>query len=185
MALTVEDGTGVTDADSYADQTFLDTYHTNHGNSGWTFSEAAVRRAMNYIEGRYSGRWRGSKQFAYSVNSLSWPRTGAVDRDGLSIAGVPLRLRQALAEAALLEVGTAGTLQPALTRGGAIKRERVEGVVEREFFEGAPTRSTFTRIDDLLAPLLRATDKRSAGSLSQAVPPTVWTSSNVGYGSSE
>ena len=49
MALVVENGTGVTGADSYVDLTYLDAYHAAHGNAAWDEyleedKEAAARR---------------------------------------------------------------------------------------------------------------------------------------------
>lgn len=59
MTLIVEDGSGVTDAESYASVAFADTYWPlQGGNADWegastSDKEAALRRATRYIESRF------------------------------------------------------------------------------------------------------------------------------------
>lgn len=77
MALTVEDGTGKADAESYASVATADTYLAARGYTLWaTMSEAereqALRRATDYMEGAYGDRWGGCR--ATEAQALAWPR---------------------------------------------------------------------------------------------------------------
>lgn len=161
MALEVEDGSGKTNAESYISVSDADAYHTAFGNATWTgagpLKEAALRRATRYIDGRYGGRFTGYK--AQRQQALQWPRLDALDQSNYLLPAneVPTKLKQAAAEAALLELVTPGTLTPRLERGGQVSAKTVQaGPVSSSttFASGAPTRATVTVIDDLLAPLI-------------------------------
>lgn len=103
MAFTVEDGTGLPDANAYAALEFVNTYHSERGNTKWTGSqstkEACIVRATDYIDKRFGHRFRGTRQM--KEQSLEWPRLGAYDRDDFALDYVPLVLQQATAEYAL------------------------------------------------------------------------------------
>lgn len=53
MALTVEDGTGLVDADSFVTLEEADAYHTAAGSTNWTGTdeskEQALRRASRFL----------------------------------------------------------------------------------------------------------------------------------------
>lgn len=56
MALIVEDGTGLADAESYLSVADADTYHADRNNEAWqdystAEKEAALRKATQYITG--------------------------------------------------------------------------------------------------------------------------------------
>jgi hypothetical protein len=75
MPLTVEDGTGLADADSYVSVAQADAYHSAMGNAEWTGEpvdlEAALRRATQYVDARYT--FRGTP-LRYG-QALAFPRT--------------------------------------------------------------------------------------------------------------
>lgn len=150
MTLIVEDGSGVANANTYADLATVTAYHAARGNSGWLASsedaEPAILRAMDYVE---SLPWKGQKT-AYA-NPLQWPRLNVVDRSGYTVPGdaVPQGVILALCAAALVELVTPGALAPALERGGMVKREKVD-VIETEYMDGAPSSTTYPAI---MAPL--------------------------------
>lgn len=133
MALIVEDGTGRVDAESYTSVTEANAYHGARGNAGWTGSdpvkEAALRRAMTYIEGVYNGRWIGLRAARFG-QSLSWPRVGAVDENGWPIAynAVPANLKAAVAEAALSELASPGSLTPPPTTTQRVTSKKVGSI---------------------------------------------------------
>lgn len=118
----------------------------------------ALLNAAEYLDGRYRGRWKGVKATIAQVRA--WPRTGARDEDGVLVDedDVPTAVAYAAYEATKLIL--AGTdMSPAIVRGGAVKRERVvAGPVESEteYADGAPARTAFTAIDDLLRGLVRS-----------------------------
>ena len=74
MALIVEDGTGLTDAESYISVADATTYATAHGLTAWTGTdqakEAALRNATQYIDTTYQFR---SAKFDY-YQALEFPR---------------------------------------------------------------------------------------------------------------
>jgi hypothetical protein len=114
MSLIVEDGTGLSTAQSYVSVADCTAYHANHGNSAWAAAltdalrEAALVRATLAIDARGYGNWRGVKYL--TTQALDWPRSGAWDADGVPLSGVPAKLIEATCEAALVELGSVGAL---------------------------------------------------------------------------
>lgn len=86
MALIVEDGTGLSNAESFASVAFANTYHTNRGNALWTgtdaVKEAALRKATDYIQAKYYPRWGGSRMT--DAQALDWPRDYVVRSNSLT-----------------------------------------------------------------------------------------------------
>lgn len=75
MSLTVEDGTGLATADSYASRADADAYHAARGNAAWAAAstdarDAALRKATQYLDTRY--RWVGNRSTL--TQALEWPR---------------------------------------------------------------------------------------------------------------
>lgn len=106
LVLIVEDGTGLTNANSYASVAEADAYHEAHLYAdAWVEMETwrkeaalaqATRALDTYVE------WRGAR---WSENqALRWPRAGVRDRDGYFIDdnSIPVWLKQATAEFARL-----------------------------------------------------------------------------------
>src|SRR5687767_15226190 len=109
MAIIVEDGTGLSTAESYITVAYADTYHTDRGQTTWTGTdaakEAALRRALAYLDGRYGPRFNGLRKLGRD-QALMWPRVGASDSEGWLIDDtvIPAELKRAQAEAALREL---------------------------------------------------------------------------------
>ena len=106
MAFTLEDGTGVTGANAYVSEAFVDNYATDRGYEGWgdndtTAKEAAIIRASEYIDKRWGARFKGTRLL--STQGLLWPRENVYDRDGNEIAAdaVPTQIQKACAEYAM------------------------------------------------------------------------------------
>lgn len=148
--MTVEDGTGLSTAQSYVSVADADTYHTAHGNTTWTgvdaLKEAALVRATQALDARYS--WQGFR--LVETQALDWPRYDAYDVDGYYLSGVPQGIKDALCELALLELVTPGELTESVEV--SVKREKV-GVLETEYFE-RPTTS-YPAVDNALRRLIR------------------------------
>ena len=110
MALTVETGEGLSDADSYISVADADTYNTNHSNSAdWIGAstadkEKALRLATQSLNLKYRSRWKGLK--VEQVNALDWPRTGVQDGSGFAVESdsIPQNILDAECELALREV---------------------------------------------------------------------------------
>lgn len=149
-ALIVEDGSGVANANTYANLATVTAFHAARGNGGWLASsedaEPAILRAMDYIE---SLPWKGRR--AILSSTLEWPRVDVLDRSGYPVLAnvIPQGVILALCAAALVELVTPGALAPALERGGMVKREKVD-VIETEYMDGAPSSTTYPAI---MAPL--------------------------------
>ena len=155
MTLIIEDGSVVTGANSYASLATVTAYHVARGNSAWLGSdedaEPAILRAMNYMEAL---PWNGVK--TARDNPLSWPRYGMYDREGYAIDtdDVPQVVVNALCEAAYRELQTAGILQPDDTRDGMLTSISVAGAVSLAWAAGAPRRTNFRIITDMLKGLI-------------------------------
>jgi hypothetical protein len=104
MAFTVEDGTGVVDANAYCEIAFVTDYLTERNRvTAWAalstpVQQAAIIAATDYIELMNSRRFRGVKEFPETPQGLSFPRVDIYDREGYAIEGVPLKVKQATAE---------------------------------------------------------------------------------------
>jgi len=106
MSLTVETGSGVSGAESYASVADADAYWAARNEpAAWTAAEtaekeAALRIATEYLDARFGSRWRGVK--ADSDNALDWPRAGVHDENGYLLASdeLPTALVRATIEAA-------------------------------------------------------------------------------------
>lgn len=159
MALVVEDGTGLATANTYIGTADADTYHLDRDHAQWgaasnAAKESALIQATQWIDGRYRSRWLGNRSTL--AQALAWPRYDAYDEDGFVLSGIPRRLQWATAEAALLVV-MGEDLSPALERGGRVRRESVvNGLTDTEYESGAPVRTVYTRVTDLLFGLYRS-----------------------------
>lgn len=170
MALTVEDGTVVANADSYITLAAADAYHAARGITLWaTMSEAereqALRRATDYMVQAYRLRWRGSRVSA--TQALDWPRNWVerddyayVTQNGAQVIGgflyypsneVPTEVQNACAELAYR--GAAGPLMVDETRAQHTVREKVD-VIEVEYRAWAPSQTSYRAVESMLAPLL-------------------------------
>ncbi len=158
MAIIVEDGTGKTDANSYATVTEARTYATARGVSLPDDSkvEAFLTLAMDYLE---SKKYKGRPSYPDHPQALSFPRTGVmVDCEVLPSDAVPRQLKSAQMQL-VVEQANGKSLMPS-TDGTVVKRKKVD-VLEKEFFSpeelgqsGAPSPS-FPMVDALLADFLR------------------------------
>ncbi len=103
----VEDGTGLSTANSYLSVEDAATYHATYtGSDDWTSAtdaeqKLALIQATQYLDAKYHSKWRGVR--TNEDQALDWPRTEAEDDDGYDIddESVPVPLEQACAELAL------------------------------------------------------------------------------------
>lgn len=155
MALIVENGDGLPDAESYVSVAEADSYHEDYGNTEWSSASPAdrgiaLRRATQWIDGKYGRRFIGIP--SDGSQALLWPRRES-DAYCTSLTGIPVKLRQATAEAALLIV-RGEDLTPALYRGGMVDREAVEGI-EIEYSPHAPVGTVYLTVENLLCGIVR------------------------------
>lgn len=131
MALIVEDGTGMEDAQSFISVADADTYHVARGNQSWAGAsteqkEQALIRATSYIDAKYGRRWAGSRTYGRD-QALSWPRSDVIDGDGIEIEDdeIPREVRDATAEVALRELLSPGSLTPDVVPSERVVSETV------------------------------------------------------------
>jgi len=142
MALIVETGTGIADANSYIDIAFADTYQADRGRSAWALLTEPVKTVALIAATQFvdeSLPWIGSKGTA--AQGLKWPRIAGVDslgdsillidRDGFDITGVPAALKKAIAEAAFLSSTDAEFFTEADSNGKIIRKKT--DVLETEY----------------------------------------------------
>lgn len=173
MALTVEDGTGLADADAFVSVADCDTYCTNKGLTDWTGAasspadekEAAIRRATAYLSDSF--RWKGYKLNGRS-QALAWPRTGVLDEEDNVVASdeVPVEIVNACCEIAALEIATPGYTSPNVTLTERVKSEKV-GSIAVEYasmpINADSARPVVIRVNDMIAGLLSTTGSSLVG----------------------
>lgn len=103
--MIVEDGTGLTDSNSYVSVDFADNYFLVRNVSEWndleiSVKESALIRATDYVDNIF--QWHGKK--LSTEQALRFPRINLVDYEGNSINGIPNCLMQSVCDAALLIV---------------------------------------------------------------------------------
>lgn len=165
MALIVEDGTGKVDAESYASVAQFRDYHTKRGNdiSGLIDAdiEALLRKATDYIQQTYYGRWAGYRN--EENQALDWPRS-YVPRDPsiqypspqqvtTDVAAyyypfneIPLQLIQATCELALK-----ADAEELLGEYGQVTKSEKVGRIEVEYDNHKTPNNTYPAIDRLLS----------------------------------
>ena len=153
MALVVEDGTGLSNANAYVSVAEVTTYA---GDRGLTFTtgnpaEQAITKTTDYIDSAF--KFLGVRKSA--TQALAWPRSGVTDRfEGYAIPdnSIPNALKKAVCELAV-KVAAGIVLIQDLERGGQIKSASV-GPVSVTYADGSPA-TTMYGIVGLLKGLLR------------------------------
>lgn len=155
MALVVEDGTGLSNAESYLSAADCTTYNDAHqAVAAWTSAdtttrERALRNATQYLEARYGDRWLGERKS--TTQSLGWPRY-SVSYDGieLSSATLPQKLKDATAELAIKAVSE--SLMPDQSEPGVIVSESVSvgPISTSTTYSGGKSQAKWYRLADAL-----------------------------------
>lgn len=112
MAFVAEDGTGLSNANSYVSVAVADTYAADRGQTAWAAlatgaKQTALIQATDYINKNF--RFKGYRVKA-STQALMWPRSAVYDRDGVLLPAMPVPLQQATVEYALR--ASVASLQP-------------------------------------------------------------------------
>lgn len=158
MALTVETGAGLAQADSYVSVADFDAYflarYSPDLNIDDNAKERALRRATKWVDAEFRARFPGCKRIG-RLQGLEWPRSNAADRERYAIDAytVPKEIVEATCEAAQRELTEEGSLAPDQERGGSIKRIKA-GSVEIEYGADAINGTTRPVIEGILAPIL-------------------------------
>lgn len=164
MSLIVEDGTGLSTAESYISVADATAYFAARGDATWaalasdTVREQLLRKATDYMAGTYAGRWAGMR--VTTTQALDWPRAWVPNRDAPSgyrsssayypSTSVPTAVARACAELAVR--ASADDLQPDV--GAQVKSETV-GPISVVYADGARQADLYKAIDNALAPFLK------------------------------
>lgn len=150
MSITVETGTGLPDADSYASIIEADARCASLGATAWAAlgeegKEIALRKATLFMA-TYRTRWAGRR--VCQQQSLDWPRYNVlVDGFILPSTIVPADVVNACIDLAVRSL--VGPLMPDLTQ--AVKKKKV-GPIEIEYAAGTNAEKEYREIDAVLAP---------------------------------
>lgn len=162
MAIIVEDGTGLADAETWVDVAAVTTYLTNRNlETAWVAAspaaqEAALRESADYLTQTFRGLWKGT--ILTSTQVLPFPRENIVDEEGRDVTGVPDQLKNAQIELAALAISTS-LVENLTTDSGIIKREKDKIDViesETEYVGGKRTQPKFVKVERMLYSLLVA-----------------------------
>lgn len=149
MALIVEDGTGLPNADSYISLADARAYAANYGYTlpdDDTEADVALRQGTVYVD---LNDWKGER--LTTTQSLDWPRTDVYCHGVLVPSdSVPLNVQHAQVVAA---ASYAAGLNPRANDDGRITTmEEVTGAVKVEYsaFGGNGNKTAITEADDKL-----------------------------------
>lgn len=156
MTFTVEDGTGVANANSLCSIADADAYFVDRGVSLWSgpasSKQQALVRATDYIQTRWGRKLRGS--LALADQALCFPRSD-IDEDDV----VPSAVKKACAELALRALSASLEPDPVADASGRnVKRskKRIEGAVEieTEYTDSLSVAAVYPVPQRLMAPYL-------------------------------
>jgi hypothetical protein len=141
IQFTVEDGSGLSNANSYVTVAEADQYlentgrknSTTWGSKGTADKQAALTQAFFYMKARWQDRWMGIAR--YENQSGDWPRYSAYKRSGFLYEAneIPTEVKQAQIEYALVAVDTSLFPNPAYddtNRPVLEKTEKVDVLME-------------------------------------------------------
>lgn len=159
MSLIVENGSGMSDAESLCSVAQADAYHAGRANAQWALlttleKEAALRRATDYMT-VYRLKWKGVR--INTAQALDWPRYNVQMEDTgygryaayLPSNVVPVEVIKATAEMAL----KAAASELAEDLGPQVIEETI-GPITTKYAPGSPQYTRYRAVDLLLAPLI-------------------------------
>lgn len=163
MALIVEDGNGLANADSYVDLAYIDAYAAAYGKTRWnTLSgdpekEIKARLATQFADNVYLNDFNPLK-----VNQrLAIPATNLYIRGNLK-SGVPVQLKDAVAELAIIAVDT-DLVEVQASRNPVQRTVKVGDVSKSETFSNDGYRKIFHPVEMILRPILGSSNKIGEG----------------------
>lgn len=146
MALVVENGTGLANAEAYADAAAFAAWHLAFYGAPTTATnaatEGAIRRAVAYLDGL---DWIGMPAQG-RTQARAWPRGYAVDRDGNGIGGdvVPREVIEAQHMLTVAEIASPGALAPSVITKDQKVLVEVKGIKWQPLAGGASASSART-----------------------------------------
>lgn len=159
MAIVVEDGSGLVNAESFSSIADVTDYlERRNRETAWLAlseaeQEAKLRDTTDYLVNKYRGQWRG--WIVSTLQSLPFPRLEVVDEEGRTLTGVPDILIACQCE--LINLAMSDPFVDVVT-ASAIKRERDKLDVlesEVEYVGGKSTRPKYVKVHEMIKPLLK------------------------------
>lgn len=161
MAFTVEDGTGVTDANTWTPVLFADEYFAERGNVAWSGLDAvkqvALVKAADYIHARFGANWIVVGEDPVTAESL-YTFNGTI----------PKLLKRAQCEYALRALTSPLAPDPSVDENGIalVVTQKVLGPLEKKFQRigtgnSPPMFRSYPAADMLLTTLLNPATGRS------------------------
>lgn len=167
MALIVEDGTGLSNSESYislaAFQTYCDGRGYNYDAYDDEVIEQRLRMATAYIDTIF--RYKGAR--SKSTQALEFPRSDLFDWSALLVTGIPNRVKHACAELAFTALTE--NLYQTLERGGRVTSESV-GPVSVSYADDAPAGKVYQLASNLLQPYVHKKRDNYLGPSHAALP---------------
>jgi len=164
MSIIVENGTGLSTAETYCTVAEATTYFSNIGNAAWAalasdaIREQCLRKAVAFMLGRYRSRWAGFRKT--TTQALDWPRSLVPIKDAPDLYGgsasyyddasVPATVKNACASLAL----RASTATLLADQSRTVKSETI-GPITTVYDDVAGQATIYAEIDAMLAPYLK------------------------------
>ena len=147
MALTVETGSGVNNANSFASLAEFSAFLVDQDRHSTATDEAktgALMRAFIYMEGRWAPLWIGQRASTSALRA-SWPRVNAETEDGRLYTGIPAEVKRAqmllaaedldealaASQSAAVSSVTVGPISETYADPGTLQPERRFPLIER------------------------------------------------------
>lgn len=150
MSLTVEDGSGITGADSYASVSEADQHFSAISDHIWHRSNEAAKEAALKWAAQYADMFTYPGARMKPQQGLKWPRLGAVDDEGRCLSGLPAALKSAVYE-------LSGRYLAEGADGRVIAREKV-GQIDITYERSGKTTSFAFRLLALIGAAARRQD---------------------------
>lgn len=156
MTIIVEDGTKVPGAESLISAEYCTMYHEKRGNFVWSTitenqMEQALRRATDFMRGRYRNRWKG--HVASYTQGQDWPRVGvklAEAHNGLPAYYVPDNVIPDDVKNACAELAFRATQGPLVEDETRQPIRETVGPITVTYAEYAQTQVGYTQVDEML-----------------------------------
>ncbi len=134
MALIVEDGSCVADANALVTRVALIAYAADYlpdtTVASNTTTDGAILRASSWLSS--FPEWDGAMTCGRGLQGQAWPRSGVTDCNGDSVSDdeIPIEVKHAVFIASLAELTSPGILTPTITPGKQKKSVKVDVIAE-------------------------------------------------------
>lgn len=161
MALTVENGTGLAAANSYAALADFKTWASERGRDYSGYADSLIENKLTLGFDFINSVRRYKAITLTSAQAGEFPREGLTDWNGRTVTGVPQRVFWANCELAWAQLIGGEELYQNLDRGGRVASESV-GPISVSYFADAPAGKVWTAAMKMLDPYARSTQEAYA-----------------------